>query len=174
MGKSGANAIEKHPNYPDKPVLAGILSLPWGQLGIYASNECLNRCDWMNKSIQPAAEDIGVAWYRRCLNEIHAYLQNPAHRFDLGLPTQGTDFQQRVWKALSEIPAGEVRTYGTLAADLGSSPRAVAQACRANPWALVIPCHRVVAADGPGGYGGASQGPLLALKQGLLVHEKAL
>jgi len=86
----------------------------------------------------------------------------------------GTPFQRHVWSALREIPHGQTRSYGDLARQLTSSPRAVAGACRANPIALLIPCHRVVAQKGLGGYAGATQGPELEFKAWLLRHERAL
>lgn len=69
---------------------------------------------------------------------------------------KGTPFQQRVWQEIGRIPYGTTRTYGELAARLGKpkGARAVGQACHANPLALVVPCHRVVAAHGPGGFAG--------------------
>ncbi|MEK7474936.1 MAG: MGMT family protein [Candidatus Coatesbacteria bacterium] len=66
----------------------------------------------------------------------------------------GTPFQRRVWTLALTIPRGRVRTYGWMAARLHSSPRAVGQALKANPFAPRVPCHRIVAADGIGGYGG--------------------
>ena len=75
--------------------------------------------------------------------------------FELALAPSGTDFQRRVWRVLQDIPPGETRSYGDVAAALGqpSAARAVAQACARNKVALVVPCHRVVRADGsPGGY----------------------
>lgn len=81
-------------------------------------------------------------------NGVHAHPTVP-------LDLQGTDFQRRVWKALQEIPYGETRTYGDIAAEIGhpSAARAVAQACAGNRLALVVPCHRVVRKDGStGGY----------------------
>ncbi|MGM0593267.1 MAG: methylated-DNA--[protein]-cysteine S-methyltransferase, partial [Pseudomonadota bacterium] len=69
------------------------------------------------------------------------------------------------------IPAGEALTYAELASRVGSSARAVAGACRANPMPLLIPCHRVVAVDGPGGYLGSTAGQALAIKRWLLRHE---
>ena len=92
----------------------------------------------------------------------------------------GTTHQRRVWQALTRIPVGETRTYGQIARSIQSSPRAVGQACRANPWPLLIPCHRVVpAASGPamstaGGYAGKRAGSLADVKPALLVHEGAL
>jgi len=90
-----------------------------------------------------------------------------------GLPVApvGTPFQQRVWNRMSAIPAGETLTYGALAGDLGTSARAVGGACRANPIPIVIPCHRVVAAQGLGGYSGERGGDWLEKKRWLLAHE---
>ncbi len=87
----------------------------------------------------------------------------------LPLDVQGTDFQLRVWGALQQIPAGEVRTYGEVADHIGSpkAVRAVGGACGANPVALVIPCHRVVRADGDLGeyrWGRATKRALLDLE----------
>ena len=69
------------------------------------------------------------------------------------------------------IPPGEVRTYGDLARSLGSGPRAVAGALRANPWPLLIPCHRIVGHQNLGGYCGHTDGPYLGIKRWLLLHE---
>jgi methylated-DNA-[protein]-cysteine S-methyltransferase len=105
------------------------------------------------------------------LEQFQAYFADPAYRFDLALRPQGTPFQQRVWHALQAIPAGRVRNYGELAAQLGSSARAVGNACRRNPVPIVVPCHRVVAKAGIGGFGGAVTGRLIDQKRRLLQHE---
>ncbi|MBK1727179.1 hypothetical protein CKO13_09135 [Halorhodospira neutriphila] len=76
-------------------------------------------------------------------------------------------------EALLELPVGQTVTYGALARRLGSSARAVGAGCRANPLPLLVPCHRVVAAGGPGGYAGARAGPLAAFKAWLLERERA-
>lgn len=108
----------------------------------------------------------------RALEEqLARYFDEPGFRFTLPLCTADTDFQHRVRGALQAIPAGEVRTYGELARSLGTSARAVGGACRANPMPLIVPCHRVVAAAGPGGYAGRTVGPELARKRWLLAHE---
>ncbi|MEL0083451.1 MAG: methylated-DNA--[protein]-cysteine S-methyltransferase [Gammaproteobacteria bacterium] len=77
-------------------------------------------------------------------------VEHPASHFDLPLDLRGTEFQQRVWQALREIPAGTTRSYGQIAQhiDAPGSARAVARACGANPVAVIIPCHRVIGADG--------------------------
>ena len=91
-----------------------------------------------------------------------------------GLPTlrlHGTPFQRRVWAELRRIPYGQTRTYGEIASELGSSARAVGGACRANPVMILVPCHRVVAASGLGGFAGKTKGQLPALKARLLAAE---
>lgn len=83
----------------------------------------------------------------------------------------GTAFQKAVWNELCKIPLGETRTYGEIAKKLNSSARAVGNACRKNPIAIVVPCHRVVAANGIGGYAGKTEGNQLKIKRWLLSHE---
>lgn len=85
-------------------------------------------------------------------------------------PGAGTMFQRRVWRLALTIPRGQVRTYGWMAARLRSSPRAVGQALKANPFAPRVPCHRVIAADGIGGYGGTWNSPK---KRRMLAREGA-
>ena len=83
--------------------------------------------------------------------------RQPPLAFDLPLDPEGTDFQRRVWRALLDIPYGETRSYADLARAVGSprAMRAVGQANRRNPIGVVVPCHRVIAADGTiGGYAG--------------------
>ena len=89
---------------------------------------------------------------------------------DIPYAISGTSFQQRVWKAISAIPVGEVLTYSDLAKKVGSGPRAVANACGANRLPLLIPCHRVVARNGLGGFMKGVDGGL-KIKSWLLAHE---
>ncbi|EXJ15122.1 methylated-DNA--[protein]-cysteine S-methyltransferase [Imhoffiella purpurea] len=99
------------------------------------------------------------------------YFASPEVPFDLSLELSGTDYQRRVWSLLRGIPAGQTRTYGELALALGSAARAVGQACRANPCLIVVPCHRVVARQGLGGFAGDTSGRRLGVKRWLLRHE---
>jgi methylated-DNA-[protein]-cysteine S-methyltransferase len=108
---------------------------------------------------------------RQTLQQILAYFKTPQFRFDLPLNPHGTGFQQSVWQYLRSIPAGEVCSYGEVAADLNSSPRAVGNACRRNPLPLVVPCHRVVSAAGIGGFAGHTVGTQIDIKKQLLAHE---
>jgi methylated-DNA-[protein]-cysteine S-methyltransferase len=103
--------------------------------------------------------------------EVRAYFADPGHRFGLPLHLVGTPFQRRVWEALAAIAPGQTRTYGDLAAELGTSARAVGGACRANPCPIVVPCHRVVGATGLGGFAGDLSGHRVEVKRWLLRHE---
>jgi methylated-DNA-[protein]-cysteine S-methyltransferase len=105
--------------------------------------------------------------------QLSRYFGESHSGFDVTMENQGTAYQRRVWRALQQIPVGQTRTYGQLARQLHSSPRAVGNACRQNPLPLLVPCHRVVAANGLGGFGGETEGKQLAMKRWLLEHEGA-
>lgn len=138
-------------------------------LGIRLRGDALDAIDFLppqTTPVRPASEPA-----RNIVRQLRRYFQDPAAGFDLPLAPAGTPFQQRVRRALIAIPPGQVASYGELSRRLGSSPRAVGAACRANPLPLVVPCHRVVAARGAGGFGGAAAGPVLQLKCRLIEHE---
>jgi methylated-DNA-[protein]-cysteine S-methyltransferase len=103
--------------------------------------------------------------------QLAAYFDGRLRDFDLPLAPAGTAFEGRVWTAMQAIPYGETRCYGDLAGATGSAPRAVGRACGKNPIPIVIPCHRVLAKGGLGGYSGEGG---LATKQRLLALEGAL
>lgn len=119
---------------------------------------------------QPPANPLAAEAAR----QIRAYLDDSAYRFTLPLRATGTAFQRRVWAAIAAIPCGEVRSYGEIAQSLGSTPRAVGQACGDNPLPLIVPCHRVVARGGMGGFSHHAQGWLPEVKRWLLLHERPL
>lgn len=107
----------------------------------------------------------------RAAEQLEGYRENPDTRFDLPVLVEGTPLQRAVWEAMCAIPRGKTRTYGELARELGADARAIGQACGDNRLPIVIPCHRVVAADGIGGFGHATGGYLLEAKRWLLMHE---
>lgn len=105
------------------------------------------------------------------------WLKNPCFEFGLPLQPSGTLFQRRVWDAINEIPVGETRSYGDIAKRIKSAPRAVGGACGANPFPIVVPCHRVISKsssfnEGLGGFGKSGEDGLqLNIKRWLLDHE---
>lgn len=103
--------------------------------------------------------------------KIEQYLGSKSKTLEIDVKLSVTPFQQKVLKQLQKIPYGKTRTYGEIAKILKTSPRAVGNACRNNPVPIVIPCHRVVAASGIGGYDGARAGSLLNIKRKLLEKE---
>ena len=90
---------------------------------------------------------------------------------NLKLLKQGTPFRNKVWAELVKIPFGKTLTYSGLAKNIGSAARAVGNACRDNPYPLVIPCHRVVAVNGMGGFNGHRHGAFMDIKARLLDYE---
>jgi methylated-DNA-[protein]-cysteine S-methyltransferase len=111
-------------------------------------------------------DDNALAFVRK---QIEEYCDGKRRDFDLELAPAGNDFQIKVWQALTEIPFGETTSYGALAKKIGypDAARAVGAANGANPIALIVPCHRVIGADGSlTGFGGG-----LPLKRALLAHE---
>jgi methylated-DNA-[protein]-cysteine S-methyltransferase len=145
---------------------------PFSNLGLCFDADVLTGIDFIARDIRIKPE-TGVA--DMAVAQIGDYCEGrlPRKGFKLRLRADGTEFQQRVWRVLQAIPYGETRTYGEIAAELGTSARAVGNACRRNPVPLIIPCHRVVAAAGTGGYGGETHGEWIRIKRWLLHHENS-
>lgn len=148
-----------------------ILKTPFGALGVCTEDDALAEIAFLppgTKSLPP-----GNALAERACRQLADYLVDPKARFDLPLKRAGTDFQRGVWKSIAAIPRGKTLTYGEIAKHLKSAPRAVGQACGRNPYPVIVPCHRVVAAGGGlGGFANAKGGYLLDTKRWLLEHER--
>lgn len=115
-------------------------------------------------------EDRSCALLEEAAKQLREYFAGERRHFGLPLSPEGTAFQRKVWRALCDIPCGETRSYGQIAAAVGSpgASRAVGMANNRNPIAIIIPCHRVIGADGSlTGYGGG-----LDKKEFLLRHER--
>ena len=150
---------------------AARIAAPFGVIGVATDGEYLTRVHYLLPGTRLLAPDVALA--REACSQIEAYLRDPRFRFSLPLRAPGTDHQRKAWRAMAAIPAGRTLSYGELAAAIGSSARAVGQACGANPLPLVIPCHRVVARDGNlGGFMGRCGGFALTVKRWLLEHER--
>lgn len=145
------------------------LSAPFGMLGIRCSKTALLGIDFLtaNEHSQPPVSDLAV---QVCV-QLRAYLEHPDVQFSFPLDYVATVHRQKVWRALSAIPRGQTRSYGELARELHSSAQAVGQACGANPFPIVIPCHRVVSRAGLGGFMHHAAGDVLDIKRWLLAHE---
>jgi len=148
-----------------------VLDFPKMKVAVATHGGCVTHIRYL----PPAAEALAPrnALAERAARQLERYRDDPDAAFDLPLLVEGTDFQKRVWDAMCAIPRGRTRTYGELARELGGEARAVGQACGDNRLPIVIPCHRVVAADGIGGFGHATGGYLLEAKRWLLMHERS-
>jgi methylated-DNA-[protein]-cysteine S-methyltransferase len=147
------------------------LPTPFALLGIRTEGDVVAEITFLPRSAGALAPRDRLA--ARACAQIERYLEDSGFRFDLPIAIRGTPFQRRVWRQISAIGAGRTRSYGEIARDLGSSPRAVGQACGANLVPLVVPCHRVLAAGGLGGFAHHEGGFHLSVKRWLLAHEGA-
>jgi methylated-DNA-[protein]-cysteine S-methyltransferase len=147
-----------------------VIDAPFGKVGIRLEGDAVREIVYLPDSIANVAPETPLA--KQTAEQIERYFERASAKFDLPLASVGTAFQQRVWQAISDIPPGAVRTYGQLAKQLGSAPRAVGQACGANYFPIVIPCHRVVSSSGIGGFANhAEEGFFRNIKRWLLAHE---
>lgn len=160
------------PASPEAAHYQAIVAAPGFALGINCDEDEINGIEFLPP--QPArAPDSPLA--AEAVRQIEAYLAAPDFDFNLPLRPAGTAFQRRVWGAIAAIPLGQVATYGDVARQLANAPRAVGQACGANPYPLVVPCHRVIATGGGlGGFNRQGGGFLLDVKRWLLRHEGIL
>ena len=158
----------------DRHVFDACLKAPFGTLGIVADEKHLLGVHFLPASVAAKAPRTNTIAHLACV-QLMAYLDNPNFNFDLPLRLTGTKHQVDVWQGMRRIPAGKTVTYGELAEGVGSSARAVGTACGQNPIPVIVPCHRIVAANGGlGGFmGGKLENPLM-IKQWLLKHEGAL
>ena len=148
---------------------------PVGELTLIASDRGLRAVLWPTSSLRRAAitvrprQDPEHPILRQATAQLDEYFAGTRTRFDLPLDLEGTRFQLAAWRSLADIPFGATTTYGAQAAALGipTAARAIGMANGANPVCIVLPCHRVIGADGSlTGFGGG-----LHIKQWLLDHE---
>ena len=146
-----------------------IVATPRFAIGVRCSDGEITAIEFLEpRPEQAPSTPLGA----EAVRQLHAYLNDPTFEFDLPLRSAGTAFQRRAWAEIATIPSGETHTYGQLAQNIGSAPRAVGQACGANPYPVVVPCHRVVAIGGGlGGFARERGGFLIDVKRWLLQHE---
>jgi methylated-DNA-[protein]-cysteine S-methyltransferase len=156
---------------------AAVVSAPGFSLGIHCNEDEITGIEFLEPraALVPIAPKSLLA--KEAVRQLRAWLKDSRHVFSLPLAPQGTPFQRKVWAGIAAIPVGKTKQYGELAATIGTGPRAVGNACGANPYPVVVPCHRVVAAGGAnqglGGFARQRGGFLLDVKRWLLEHERA-
>ena len=137
-----------------------------GNLFIYLIGNVITKTEWSLEKIAMSS----IVDNSQC-KQIQDYLNNPTSSLSVNLQKQGSDFRNKVWAEICKIPVGKVLSYSELASKAGSGARAVANACRDNPFPGIIPCHRVVSVSGLGGYMGQTSGKLFSIKEKLLAIE---
>jgi methylated-DNA-[protein]-cysteine S-methyltransferase len=142
------------------------ISSPVGNLILEEEDGALVAIRWGERGVANGSPLLTEA-----ARQLDAYFSGKLSCFDLPLRPAGSAFERRVWAAMEKIPYGKTRSYGQIAADLSSAPRAVGGACGKNPIPIVIPCHRILAKAGLGGYSGSGG---LKTKRTLLALEGAL
>jgi methylated-DNA-[protein]-cysteine S-methyltransferase len=146
-----------------------IIPFPKMNVAVATRDGCVSEIRYLPPTVAPKAPVNELAV--RAAQQLNQYRSNPNVVFDLPLLIEGTEFQRQLWAALCDIPRGRTLTYGELAQRLGAEARAVGQACGDNRLPIVIPCHRVVAAKGIGGFAHSTSGYLIEAKRWLLMHE---
>lgn len=152
-------------------IFSAIVEAPFGSVGIRTDDRQLRELVYLPSHFEKKAPADALS--KEAARQLRQYFTQSNFRFDLPLAEVGTAFQQKVWGVISSIPHGEVLTYGQVARMIGSAPRAVGQACGANWFPLVIPCHRVTATGGLGGFSNQADenGFHIGVKRWLLAHE---
>jgi len=146
-----------------------VIEFPKMKVGVVTRDGCIAGIRYLPLSVESTAPQNELA--ERATRQIERYRDDPDTKFDLPLLIEGTDFQRSVWEVMRAIPRGRTLTYGEVARKLDGEARAVGQACGDNKLPIVIPCHRVVGADGIGGFSHSTAGYLLEAKRWLLMHE---
>ena len=154
-----------------------VITAPFGCLGVQTElvdgSLMISKIDYLppNTVLRPPANHLAKAFSKQC----GEYFNNAFSVFDLPLKPTGTVHQQKVWSAALDIGVGNTSTYGEIAKRIKSGPRAVGTACGANPYPLLTPCHRVVSAQGLGGFMKEDNpGFYRQIKLWLLRHEGAI
>ena len=146
-----------------------IVEFPVMKVGVRTRDEHVIEFRYLPPSVTRQSPENALA--ERAARALERYREDPDTAFDLPLRIEGSELQRRVWDAMCAIPRGRTRTYGEVAKELGAEARVVGQACGDNRLPIIIPCHRIVAADGLGGFGHATSGFLIEAKRWLLAHE---
>jgi len=145
------------------------LQAPFAILGVRTIGERLTGIEYLPRGAATLKPQTPFA--TEVCRQLTAYLEDPNFEFDLPFEYNGTDYQRKVWQTVHEIPPGKVLSYLQLATRIGSAPRPVGTACGANRIPILIPCHRVIASNGIGGFMHTRRGSPIEIKRWLLHHE---
>ncbi|MDO8845557.1 MAG: MGMT family protein [Methylicorpusculum sp.] len=151
----------------EEPEASQLISLPFADMKIDWRGDVIVSTDWLlsaGSANKMQSDSIMTSVWLECWQQADKTKR-------LRLLKQGTCYQFKVWQELIKIPFGQTMTYKALAMQIGSGARAIGNACKKNPYPFIIPCHRVVAAHGLGGYSGETHGDLVAIKRELLEAE---
>jgi len=149
---------------------AAVMATPFGCVGVKTLGERIAAIHYLDSDAATRTPADRLA--RETCAQIRAYLRDPKHSFDLPFVLRGSEFERKVWSAIGRIASGSTCTYGEIAARLATAPRPVGRACGSNPVPLIVPCHRVIAANGAlGGFMHSRAAASLAIKHWLLRHE---
>ena len=142
---------------------------PFAVVAITTDGAVLTGVRYLPRNTPPVAPHDRVS--ERACREIERYLADPNYLFTVPYRLEGTPFQCRVWREIEKLCPIKTITYGVMARRLQSGAQAVGGACGANPVPLIVPCHRVLAAAGLGGFMGGKDAFPLSVKRWLLRHE---
>jgi len=146
-----------------------LIPTPFATLGLKTRNQTLQELDFIFEELSSPMYQNEFTEYVG--DEVQQYLADARHPLSLNLTLNGTKFQRSVWRQMQLIPSGECLSYSDVALKLKSGARAVGNACRRNPIPLIVPCHRIIAKNGLGGFAGDRTGELVEVKRWLLNHE---
>ncbi len=133
------------------------LTISIGALAVHGNGKTITRVGWASGG-SPGPADTDDALLREAVGQLRAYFERKLTRFDLPLEPAASPRGEVLRQAIAAIPYGDTASYGQIARVIGSAPRAMGQACARNPFAIVIPCHRVLAAGGALGHYSGGRG----------------
>lgn len=161
--------------FSENPSIASyhaIVAAPFGAVGVRLNKAQthLQSLEYLPPNVSELSPETPLA--QQVCEQVLAFIADPNFQFDLPLLAQGTPFQNKVWQTIRGLESGQVLSYKQLGQLIQcGSPRAVGGACGANPYPLIVPCHRVVASHGIGGFAHNDDGFYIGVKHWLLAHE---
>ncbi len=149
-----------------------VVKTPFGALGIRVNSAQTHIQEFIYLPAEVQSQNADCELAALASEQVQRFIDEPAFKFELPLLHQGTEFQNKVWRVIASLDAGQVLTYKQVGQIIScGAPRAVGGACGANPYPLIVPCHRVVASNGIGGFARNDGGFYVGIKRWLLARE---